>query len=249
MDDDREDWSATASLLRGVLSRVERRISSSPQVNPAGVVNRTGGNNSSSTSSRSAPQRSAPSRTGHSDDRSAPQRSAPSRTGHSDDKPRLEFERIFGYKPDVSQSRKRSRQQSRQNAAKRGNREQVKLWRKETVCLRFKDQTKAPDTEEKMALAKSGLGLKELSFSLDGDSLHIHDILLDAYDKLSDCGGYSLHRLGTNSSDLMTIEPPRGGITVRYLKDIVKSAKLYVRPLQEDIICIEDSNQEVCIFK
>ena len=149
----------------------------------------------------------------------------------------------------MSQSRKRSRQQSRQNAAKRGNREQVKLWRKETVCLRFKDQTKAPDTEEKMALAKSGLGLKELSFSLDGDSLHIHDILLDAYDKLSDCGGYSLHRLGTNSSDLMTIEPPRGGITVRYLKDIVKSAKLYVRPLQEDIICIEDSNQEVCIFK
>ena len=44
----------------------------------------------------------------------------------------------------------------------------------------------------------------------------------------------------------MTIEGPRGGITVKYLKDIVKSAKLYIRPLQEDIF-VEDSTQEVCI--
>ena len=172
--DDRDDWNATATLLRGVLSRVERRISSSPQVNPVCVANQTGDNSTTTSSSTSTRGRSTL------------QQSAPSRASGSDDKPRLEFEKIFSYKPDVSQSRKRSRQQSRQKAAKRGNREQVKLWKKETVCLRFKDQAKAPDMEEKMALAKSGLGLKELSFSVDGDSLHIHNILLDAYDKLND---------------------------------------------------------------
>jgi len=37
---------------------------------------------------------------------------------------------------------------------------------------------KAPDTEEKMTLAKLGLGLKELSFEMDGDSLHIHSVIL-----------------------------------------------------------------------
>ena len=33
----------------------------------------------------------------------------------------------------------------------------------------------------------------------------------------------------------MTIEPPRNGLNVRYLRDILKSAKLFIRPLQKDI--------------
>ena len=104
-----------------------------------------------------------------------------------------------------------------------------------TVCLRFKDQSKGPHTLEKMELAKLGLGLKDLSFSIDGDALHIHSVLLDAFKQLDDCGGYTLLRLATNSTSLIEIKPPKGGMTVRYLKDIVKSTKLFVRPLQTDI--------------
>ena len=104
-------------------------------------------------------------------------------------------------------------------------------WKKERVCLRFKDQTKGPDCTEKMELARIGLGLKELLFDSDGDAIHIHSILLTAFKQLDACGGYTLLRLATNSTDLIEIQPPKGGMTVRYLKDIAKSAKLFVRPL------------------
>ena len=72
-----------------------------------------------------------------------------------------------------------------------------------------------------MRLATVGLGLKELSFHADGNTKHIHNVLLDAFSALNDCGGYTLHRLAPNSTDLITIEPPRGGITVKYLKDML----------------------------
>ena len=95
-------------------------------------------------------------------------------------------------------------------------------------------------------MAKSGLGLKELEFNIDGNAMRIHNVILDAFSELNDCGGYTLHRLATNSTDLIAIKPPKGGFTVKYLKDIVKSAKLFVRPLQADII-FNDSDEEVSI--
>ena len=48
--------------------------------------------------------------------------------------------------------------------------------------------------------------------------------------------------LGSGSSDLVTIEPPKSGLNVRYLRDILKSAKLFIRPLQKDIDEREDEN-------
>lgn len=38
-----------------------------------------------------------------------------------------------------------------------------------------------------------------------------------------------------NSRDLVAIEGPDGGVTVTFLKDILRQAKLYIRPLQCDI--------------
>lgn len=116
------------------------------------------------------------------------------------------------------------------------------------MCLRFKNQWKSPDTRERMELAKFGLGLKELVFDLDGNAMHIHTTLLDAYESLGECGGYTLLRLATNSSDLLEIQPPKAGMSTRYLKDIVKSAKLYVRPLQADIMCTEGTDFKLVFY-
>ena len=148
---------------------------------------------------------------------------------HSRQTPRAEFDRLFGY-------RYRSKDRARARV-KSVNQEGVvrvrgSTW-KETICLRFKDQSKGPDCMEKMDLAKRGLGLKELTFRQDGDALHIHDVLLAAFNQLEECGGYTLLHLMTN---FIEIQPPKGGITVGYLKDIVTLAKLFVRPLQEDIM-------------
>ena len=112
-------------------------------------------------------------------------------------------------------------------------------------CLRFTNQTRALDTEEKMTLAKLGLGLKELSFEMEGDSLHVHSVILSNFVDLEKCSGYRLMRLATNSTDLITIDTPReGGISIRCLKDILKAAQLYIVPLQKDII-IEEKSDDV----
>ena len=42
-------------------------------------------------------------------------------------------------------------------------------------------------------------------------------------------------RLAENSRELVSIDGPDGGMTIPFLKDILRQAKLYVRPLQMDI--------------
>ena len=42
-------------------------------------------------------------------------------------------------------------------------------------------------------------------------------------------------RLVSGLSDLVTIEPLKTGLNARYFRDILKSAKLFIRPLQKDI--------------
>ena len=223
-EDSTEDWNSTANMLWSVLGQVERRLAQS-QASPSGSVARGAVQQTSSNSSNPARATQQPS------------------GQQSSSRPRMEFDKLFGYKPDVSASggRKRTRKSNRSQAApKRSN---VKVWKKQAICLRYKGQTKGPDTAEKMALAKVGLGLKELEFNTEGDAMHVHNVLQEAFPSLSECGGYTLHRLATNSTDLIQIEAPRGGLRVKYLKDIIKSAKLYIRPLQADIV--DDSNHEV----
>ena len=138
-----------------------------------------------------------------------------------------EHQRLFGFKPSKSTSR---------SAAKRkGKQPGRSTWKKDCICLRNVEQTWRPSSEEKMELAKMGLGLKEAVFKCDGDGSHIHDILMAKFPVLDTCGGYTLLRLSDNSRNLIEIATPDGGMSVPYLKDILNQAKLYIRPLQCDI--------------
>ena len=83
-----------------------------------------------------------------------------------------------------------------------------------------REQTWLPTTEERIELAKLGLGLKKLTFDADGDAQHIHDIITTAYPMLIACGGYTLMRLAENSRELVSIDGPDGGMTIPFLKDI-----------------------------
>ena len=80
-----------------------------------------------------------------------------------------------------------------------------------------------------------GQGLKELQFDIDGGPVHIQKVIMEKYQQLDAGGGYSLLRLAKNSHKLEEIETANGGLTVPYLKDIVRQAKLYIRPLQCEI--------------
>ncbi len=80
-----------------------------------------------------------------------------------------------------------------------------------------------------------GLGLKELQFGAEDDAAQIHQMILSKYPPLEAAGGYSLLRLSDTSRVLVEVEIPEGGLTIPYLKDIVRQAKLYIHPLQCDI--------------
>ncbi len=157
-----------------------------------------------------------------------------------------EFRKLFGYRPGVSDKSATKRPKS--NRSRPAKVPKISYWKKEAMCLRYTDQQRGPDTSEKMALAKLGLGVKELCFDPDGDALHVHSVIRDAFKQLEDSGGYTLMRLAANSTDLITIEVPKGGMTVQYLKDILKKARLFIRPLQCDIADdnAEGSGSEVC---
>ena len=53
-------------------------------------------------------------------------------------------------------------------------------------------------------------------------------------------------KLAENSRELVSIDGPDGGMTIPFLKDILRQAKLYVRPLQMDITVKEA--KKLCRF-
>lgn len=54
------------------------------------------------------------------------------------------------------------------------------------------------------------------------------------FPKLAEEGGYELLRMG-DARNLEVIAEPTDGYSVEYLKSVVSSAKIYVRPLQRDL--------------
>ena len=116
-------------------------------------------------------------------------------------------------------------------------------WKKNTFCLSDHKQQFKPTPEEKIALAKIGLEVKCLLFNLEGNTHHVHDVIMKEWPILEKCGGYTLLRLAENSHSFVEIEPPLSGhISVQFLKAILNNATMYVRPLQCSI-CYEDMKQ------
>ena len=158
--------------------------------------------------------------------------------------------RLFGYQPRYQPSvssvlGKRTTSQLGKGIKKKNKPAAARqLWRKEVALLRYINCTRVPDTKERMLMAKLGLGCKEMSFDLEGDEVHLHQCLLAEFPVLEKTGGYSLFRPNTNSYDLITIEAPQGGMTIRYLKDILRSARLYIRPLQCNVETDDDEEDD-----
>ena len=137
-----------------------------------------------------------------------------------------EHKRLFGFKPSRSKARgKKGRLEKRGPI----------LWKKECICLRDSQEDWKPGSEEKIELARMGLGLKSLKFESDGNAQHVHDVIMQQFPVLETSGGYTLLRLAENSHTMVEIEGTDSGTSVHFLKDILNQAKLYIRPLQKDI--------------
>ena len=103
-----------------------------------------------------------------------------------------------------------------------------------------------PDPGKKAELALAGLGEKKCSLFLYGCAKKMRDELVDIFPKLAKAGGFELLRgSDKGSKDLVPIEIPKTGYTPEYLKAVVSSAKVYIRPLQNNLDLTEVEN-EVC---
>ena len=130
-------------------------------------------------------------------------------------------------------------------------RNKIALWKHNFICLANTSDDLVPSNIAKANLIRAGLGLKEINFSLNGDSSGFHEEIMNAFPKLRDGGGYELLRTSDGHSKLLHIIPPlSGGYTAPYLKSIMAQSKVYLRPLQQDLSMepITSDEHEVCII-
>ncbi|KAA0724023.1 hypothetical protein E1301_Tti019930 [Triplophysa tibetana] len=105
-------------------------------------------------------------------------------------------------------------------------------------CLDNIDQIVVPTREEKEKLNAAGLGENRITFIGDekcAEEFKRH--ILTAYPKLNGCGGFELLRLSgmTRSKKLSVLPCPSTGYTIRFIKDHIKNALIYIRPMQKNI--------------
>ncbi|CAL8234591.1 unnamed protein product [Boreogadus saida] len=105
-------------------------------------------------------------------------------------------------------------------------------------CLDNTDQMVVPTRGEKETLNAAGLGEQRLTFLGDEDSAEEFKChILTAYPKLNDCGGFEILKVSgmTRSKKLSVMPCPSTGYTIKSIKNHIKSATIYIRPMQKDI--------------
>lgn len=113
-----------------------------------------------------------------------------------------------------------------------------RIWTHDFICLSKTTDNKAPSSFEAGELYRAGLGKRQLSFMENGDSNEIHDEIMETFPKLKEGGGYELLRVndvGGQRRELLLIPPLAEGYTVNYLKEVIRQAKVYIRPVQRDL--------------
>lgn len=116
-------------------------------------------------------------------------------------------------------------------------RKSLSTWSHDFICLARTNQKRTPSVHEIARLVGAGLGKKHVSVLECGDSSDLHDELLNRFPALIQAGGYELLRVSAcgRRDELELIPAPVQGHTPSYLKEVTKQAKIYIRPLQQDL--------------
>lgn len=118
------------------------------------------------------------------------------------------------------------------------------MWEHEFICLASCGQQEPPTPFEKAELMRAGLGPKKLCLLEYGSTSEFKQEILEAFPKLRLGGGYELLRTATKNNRIISVIPrPPGGYTADYVKNIVCQAKVYIRPIQQDL-CVRSVSLE-----
>ncbi len=101
-------------------------------------------------------------------------------------------------------------------------------------CLSSKDADRPPSSvKERTELSNAGLGECNISFPQNG--VPVYDKLTERFPQLNEAGGFDMllyQRGGGEDSGFHVIKPPH---TPSHLKNLCGQAKIYVRPVQQDL--------------
>lgn len=133
------------------------------------------------------------------------------------------------------------------NPKPKTKRKKLSMWTHDFVCLSSTTCMKAPSSILAGDLMRAGLGKKSLSVLSFADSSELHDEIMNTFPGLINGGGYELLRVGEQKQRnlLVLIPQPPEGYTVDYLKEVVRQAKVYIRPIQQDLSLEVQSNDIV----
>jgi hypothetical protein len=109
-------------------------------------------------------------------------------------------------------------------------------WTHQFVCLSNVGCQNIPNRSEKCVLKDAGLGDFRVVFSNKrGGHAHIKETLESVFPKIKEAGGFEILRSSGSSRSLERIQVPPTEYTVSYLKEILRQAIAYIRPLQKDL--------------
>jgi len=135
---------------------------------------------------------------------------------------------LFNWNPRSSISPKTSARKRRRTSP---------MWTHTFVCLQRRDADVPPDAHERAQLQIAGLGEKRVTLCLNAEAQDFYQEIMSYFPQLSSGGGFLMLRSTIPRQYLDVIEPPTSGYTSNYLKAVAQQAKIYIRPLQRDLIC------------
>ena len=110
------------------------------------------------------------------------------------------------------------------------------------VCLASKSAIKPPTTvKERTDLSNACLGDKSITFV---ENEPVYDKIVEQYPQLSEVGGFDFllyQRGGGRDAGFHALNPPH---VASRLKDLCGQAKIYIRPVQKDILLTTNTNSE-----
>ena len=81
----------------------------------------------------------------------------------------------------------------------------------------------------------AGLGEKLVELSLNASAHEVADKLTAIFPKLKDAGGFTFLKIPSNSKTLVRIPITESGYTATYLKEVTKTGRIFIRPIQRDL--------------
>ena len=123
----------------------------------------------------------------------------------------------------------------------------VLTWTHIFVCLGETSCETVPNGQEKYTLKCADLGEKKI-FRLNGNYIHLKEVILQAFPLLEKAGGFELTRTkGPYSKALVQIDS-KFLISVSKLKEFIEQARIYIHPLQADILNLNEDVEDAKVI-